>query len=113
MPFPTTSIIGASHRSTYISGQETVHREGPSLTLVVRPEHNHDILDTHHQRQSPDDQREGAEKVIIAGFGAESRRVDVKGGGANVAVDNANGLIGEPRGRAMCVNLVICTIKLE
>ena len=107
MPFLTSWIIGAVHRSTYKSGQQTVDGECPSLALVVRPKHNHYVLDTNHQGQSPDDQREGAEKVIIAGFGTESRRVDVKGGGANVAVDDANGLVGEPRGRSMCVTLVM------
>lgn len=99
-------MIGASRRSTYISGQQTIDSECPSLALIIRSEHNRYILDTNHQRQSPDDQREGAEKVIIAGFGAESRRVDVEGGGANVAIDDANGLVGEPGGMSMCVDLV-------
>lgn len=61
----------AHHRCTYISRQQTVDSKGPALTLIIRPEHNGNILDANHKRQGPDDQGEGAEEVIVAGLGAE------------------------------------------
>ena len=35
----------------------------------------------------------------MARFGAEGRGVDVEWGGADIAIDDANGLVCEPRGR--------------
>lgn len=56
---------------TYISRQQAINGKRASLALIIRPEHNGNILDAHHQRQGPDDQGESAEKVIVTGFGAE------------------------------------------
>ena len=69
--FPRPTIVDrvhADHSRTYISRQQTIDGKGATLALIVCPEHNDNILDTNHQRQGPNDQREGAEKIIIARF---------------------------------------------
>lgn len=73
-PLPPLPYYFPNHKdetSTYISRQQTIDSERSPLTLIIRPEHNGNILDANHQRQGPDDQGEGAEKVIPAGLGAE------------------------------------------
>ena len=70
----TLSIPGTMHphhRSTYISRQQTVNSKCAPLTLIIRSEHNGNILDADHKRQGPYDQGQSAKKVIVAGFRAE------------------------------------------
>lgn len=69
LPIPTTDH---THQGiTYISRQQTIKSERPSLTLIIRPEHNGNILDANHKRQGPYDEGQSAEKVIVAGLRAE------------------------------------------
>ena len=94
------------HRSTYISGQQSINSKRAAFTLVIGPQYNGDILDTDHKRQGPDDQGQRAKKVIMARFRAEGRRVDVEWGSADIAINDANGLVCEPRGRGKGVRWV-------
>lgn len=59
------------HRSTYVSRQQAVDSKSPPFTLIIRPKHNGDVLDADHKRQGPDNQGEGAEKIIVTGLRAE------------------------------------------
>ena len=104
LPMPRTKQPQDSR--TYISRQQTINRKGAPLTLIIRSEHNGNILDADHQRQGPYDEGESAKKVIVTGFGAEGGGVDVERGGADVAVDDANGLVCKPRERAKSLSPV-------
>ena len=70
--------------------------ESSTLALVICSEDDKDVLDANHQSHGPDDEREGSEKVLVRGIGAEGRRVDVKRTGSNIAIDDASGLVREP-----------------
>lgn len=95
LPIPKTKE--RHDRRTYISRQQTINSKGAPLALIIRSKHDSNILDADHKRQGPNDEGKSAKKVIVSGFGGEGGRVDVERGGADVAVDDANGLVCEPR----------------
>ena len=97
--FPLAFTNHTRHRSTYISGQQSINSEGSAFTFVIGPQYNGDILDTDHQGQGPDDQGQRAKEVIMAGFRAKGRGVDVEWGSTDIAINDTNGLVCEPRGR--------------
>ena len=70
-------ILISKTRSPYISGQQRVDCERPSLSLIICSEDNEDIFDADHECEGPDDERKGAEQVIVARVGREGARVDV------------------------------------
>ena len=68
---PHTIDQSRASRKTYKSRQQAIDSKGPPLPLIIRPQHNGDILDTNHKRQGPDNQGQSAEKVIVARLRAE------------------------------------------
>src|SRR3954451_23571722 len=64
--------------------------------LIVCCQDNKDIFDGYHECESPDDYRKGAEKISEGWLRSESRRVNVEGRSANVAVDHSSRLKGKP-----------------
>ena len=68
LTLPVPNANQPYHRSTYISRQQTINSKRAPLTLIIRSEHNGNILDADHKRQGPNDQGQSAKKIIVAGF---------------------------------------------
>ena len=81
----------------YVSREQWVNSEGTSFALVIGSEDNEDVLDADHERESPNNQRQRAKQVIVAGLWAECRGVHIERTGADIAIDDANWLVGEPK----------------
>lgn len=91
---------------TYVSGDQGVDGKGTTFTLIVGTQHDQDIFDGNDNGESPDDERQGAEKVVVRGCRAKGTRIDVKRTGSNIAVDDTNGLIGQPEERPAAEDLL-------
>lgn len=58
-------------RRTYMSRKKSEQGESSTFSLVICSKNDEDVFDANHQGQSPDDKREGAQKVIVGGIGGE------------------------------------------
>lgn len=92
----SANFLLATVSRTYISGEQRVDRESTALALIIGSEYNEDVLDADHQGESPNDERERAQQIIIAGLRAEGGGIDIERTGPNVTIDDANGLVGKP-----------------
>jgi hypothetical protein len=56
---------------TYMSRKKSEQGKSSTFSLVICSKNDEDVFDANHQGQSPDDKREGTEKVIIGRIGGE------------------------------------------
>ena len=104
------TILAHLHRtreagSPHISREQRVDSERPSLPLVICSEDDKYVFYTDHECQGPDDEREGAEQVIVAWIGREGAGINVKRACTDVAVDDSNGLVSKPEYRCQSLKL--------
>jgi hypothetical protein len=83
-------------KGAYISRQQRVTAEGPAFAFVVGVEDYENVFDCHHHGQGPDDNGQHSYEVIVRGLRREGRRVDIERTCANIAVDDADGLVCKP-----------------
>jgi hypothetical protein len=54
-----------------MSRKKSEQGESSTFSLVICSKNDEDVFDANHQGQSPDDKREGTQKVIVGGIGGE------------------------------------------
>jgi hypothetical protein len=94
MRFKPKGGRGEERDVLYISGEERVTTEGASFAFVVGAEDDQNVFHRHHHGEGPDDDGQDADEILVRGFGREGGRIDVERAGANIAVDDADGLVG-------------------
>ena len=81
------------HAGARIRGvvQEAVEREHAALAVVLRPQHQEGVFDRDDEGQRPDDERDGAERILGRPPGGHTKYLihGVEGRGADVAVNDA------------------------
>jgi hypothetical protein len=75
--------------SAYITREQRVERESASLAFVIGIENDYDVFDSHNNRQSPYNDRQGAKQVVESRRLRERRGEHVDWTRANVTVDNS------------------------
>jgi hypothetical protein len=88
--------IRLAEGGAYMPRQKSEQGESSTFSLVICSKDYEDVFEGNHESHSPDDKREGAEKVIVGWIGREGRRVNVKRTGSNIAIDYASSLVREP-----------------
>ena len=88
--------VASIYSSTHISRQERVYSKCSSLTFIVCIEHYADIFDGNHDGESPNDEWDGSENILIARFAAKSRRVHIQRTCSNIPIDDSKRLISQP-----------------
>lgn len=92
---------------THISREQGIDGKGATFTFIVRTKYYQDILDGDNKGKSPDDERQSAQKIVVRRLRGECRRIDVEWAGSNVAVDDSNGLVGQPHKRPPFEDLLL------
>ena len=80
----------------YIAAEETVCTEGPTLAIIIGPEHYEDVFDRDHQNQAPDDQGQDAHQILSRGWCREGAGIDIERTGADITIYHADRLVGKP-----------------
>ena len=81
----------------YISAEQGIYRKCTAFALIIRSQHNEHILDSDHQGNTPDDEGEGPEEIVVAWLGSKGGGENIEGRSANVAIDDPYGLIRQPK----------------
>lgn len=75
---------------TYVTGEEGIKSESASFAIIVCSEDDENVLEGDYQGDSPDDEGECAEQVIITGITGKGGGINVKWAGTDITIDDTS-----------------------